>query len=92
MNEPVGRFGSLSPARERRMARDTALMASSWPTTDAWSSSSIRMRRDAPASWSRVTGMPVQRDTMNAMFSSSMTGRRVCRSRSHASCLSQIWF
>ena len=34
MNEPIGRFGSLSPARERRMARDTALMASSWPTTE----------------------------------------------------------
>ena len=33
MNEPIGRFGSLSPARERRMARDTALIASSWPTT-----------------------------------------------------------
>ena len=34
MNEPIGRLGSLSPARERRMARDTALMASSWPTTE----------------------------------------------------------
>ena len=34
MNEPIGRFGSLSPARVRRMAGDTALMASSWPTTD----------------------------------------------------------
>jgi hypothetical protein len=28
-NEPIGRFGSLRPARERRMARDTALIASS---------------------------------------------------------------
>ena len=92
MNEPIGRFGSLSPARERRMARDTALMASSWPTTDSWSSSSIRIRRAVSASWSRVTGMPVQRDTMKAMASSSMTGRRVCRSFSHSSCLSRIWF
>jgi len=77
MNEPMGRFGSLSPARERRMARDTALMASSCPTTEKCSSSSIRMSREASASCSRVTGMPVQRDTMNAMCSSSITGRRV---------------
>ena len=92
MNEPIGRLGSLSPARERRMARDTALMASSWPTTDACSSSSIRMSRAVSASCSRVTGMPVQRETMKAMFSSSITGRRVCRSRSHSSFLSRIWF
>ena len=92
MNEPIGRFGSLSPARERRMARDTALIASSWPTTEPWSSSSIRMSRAVSASCSRVTGMPVQRETMKAMASSSITGRRVCRSRSHSSCLSRIWF
>ncbi len=45
MNEPIGRFGSLSPARERRMARETALMASSCPTTRWCSSSSIRSSR-----------------------------------------------
>src|SRR5579885_2450038 len=28
-NEPIGRFGSFRPARERRMARATAAMASS---------------------------------------------------------------
>ena len=44
MNEPIGRFGSLRPARRRRMARDIALIASSWPTTDSCSSSSIRMQ------------------------------------------------
>ena len=43
------------------MARDTALIASSWPTTDACSSSSIRSSRAVSASCSRVTGMPVQR-------------------------------
>src|SRR5438874_2079366 len=75
MNEPIGRLGSLSPARDRRMARETALMASSWPTTDPWISSSIRISLDASASCSRVTGMPVQRETMTAMASSSISGR-----------------
>ena len=32
-NEPIGRSGSWSPARERRIALATALTASSWPTT-----------------------------------------------------------
>src|SRR3954465_11816058 len=32
-NEPIGRRGSLSPARARRKASDTAAMASSWPPT-----------------------------------------------------------
>ena len=31
--EPVGRLGSFSPTRPRRMARATAFTASSWPTT-----------------------------------------------------------
>ena len=33
MNEPIGRFGSCRPARARRTAVDTAVTASSWPTT-----------------------------------------------------------
>ena len=32
-NEPIGRWGSESPARERRIALETAVTASSWPTT-----------------------------------------------------------
>ena len=32
---PIGRSGSLSPARERRRALETAATASSWPTTRA---------------------------------------------------------
>ena len=32
-NEPMGRFGSERPARERRTASDTALTASAWPMT-----------------------------------------------------------
>ena len=42
MNEPIGRFGSLSPARLRRIAREIAAIASSWPTTRLCSSSSMR--------------------------------------------------
>src|SRR5512138_2145429 len=40
MNEPIGRFGSCSPARERRTAVATARTASAWPTTrwPSWSS------------------------------------------------------
>ncbi len=91
MNEPIGWFGSLRPARERRMARLIALMASSWPTTERCSSSSIRRSRDASCSCRRVTGIPVQRLTMKAMFSSSITGRRVWRSFSHSSCRWRIW-
>ena len=42
MNEPIGRFGSLRPARLRRMAFEMAVRAFSWPTTRFRSSSSIR--------------------------------------------------
>src|SRR5438876_1161114 len=42
------------------------------------------------ASWSRVTGIPVQRDTMNATPSSLLVGRCVWRSFSHASCLRRM--
>ena len=42
MNEPLGRFGSLRPARVRRTAWETALIESSWPMTRLWSSSSMR--------------------------------------------------
>ena len=42
MNEPDGRFGSFRPARVRRMAWETARMASTWPMTRLWSSSSMR--------------------------------------------------
>ena len=42
MKLPTGRFGFFSPARERRMARDTAEIAFSWLMTRRWSSCSIR--------------------------------------------------
>lgn len=36
MNEPPGRFGSFRPARVRRIACESALMASFWPMTRLW--------------------------------------------------------
>src|SRR6266849_4259718 len=75
MKEPIGRLGSLRPARLRRIAREITWIASSWPTTLWCISSSIRNRRAVSASWRRVTGIPVQRDTMNATPSSVIVGR-----------------
>src|SRR6266849_6024876 len=59
MNDPIGRRGSLSPARARRTACETVLMASSWPTIRRCSSSSMRSRRDVSSSTRRDTGTPV---------------------------------
>ena len=75
MNEPVGRFGSLRPARERRMAFETASMAASCPMTRLWSSSSMRMSFCVSASVSLNTGMPVHMETMSAISSSPISGR-----------------
>ena len=77
MNEPTGRFASFRPARERRIARETARIASSWPTTRAWSASSMRASFADSFSSSRESGMPVQRDTMYSMSCSPTTW--VCR-------------
>ena len=57
MKEPIGRPSSARPARERRMASATAVIASSWPMT-RWCSSSSRCRLLAP-SRRRATGMRV---------------------------------
>src|SRR6266545_2083040 len=62
MNEPEGRLGSLRPARVRRIAWETALMAGSWPTTRLCSSSSIRSSLAVSSSVSLNTGMPVLGD------------------------------
>ena len=90
MNDPIGRRGSLRPARLRRMERASALIASSWPTTEPCSSSSMRSRREVSASCRRVTGIPVHRLTMNAISSSPSVGRCDCRRCSHSSCLRRI--
>ena len=88
MNEPPGRRGSLRPARVRRMARESALMASSWPMTRLWSSSSIVSRRLDSSSVSLTMGTPVALARTSAMRSSStmattsMSPAFHCRSRS----------
>ncbi len=71
---PMGRSGSLMPARARRTARATAVMASSWPTTRSWrcSSSFISRARSSSVSWE--TGMPVVRETTSAMSSAVTLG------------------
>ena len=74
MNEPIGRLGSLSPARARRTALEIVSMASCWPMTRLWSASSICSSR-SDSSWAmRVTGMPVHIATTWAMSSSVTSG------------------
>ena len=91
MNEPVGRLGSFSPARERRIAFETASMAASRPITRLWSSS-MRISFCVSASVSLNTGMPVHMETMSAISSSPISGRspdspeRHCSSSSRFCC------
>ena len=74
MNEPVGRFGSLIPARERRIDLETETIASCWPITRLCSSSSILISRWVSASVSLKTGMPVHMETTSAISSSPISG------------------
>ena len=74
MNEPVGRFGSLIPARARRIDFETATIASCWPITRLCSSSSMRISFWVSASVSLKTGMPVHIETMSAISSSPISG------------------
>src|SRR5208283_4441894 len=66
----VGRFGSESPARERRIASATALTASSWPTTRLPSISSIRSSFSRSPSSIRDTGIPDHFETISAISTS----------------------
>ena len=71
MNDPIGRLGSLNPARERRIALATRSSASSWPTTRWRSRSSIVTSFLTSPSSIFETGMPVHLVTMRATSSSS---------------------
>jgi hypothetical protein len=71
MKLPIGRLGSLRPARERRMALATTVSAASWPTTRSRSRVSISTSFFTSPSSMRETGMPVHLLTMPAMSSSS---------------------
>jgi len=85
MNDPPGRFGSFSPARVRRMAWESALMASSWPTTRLCSPSSIFSSLEDSSSVSLITGMPVDIARTSAI-SSSLTSETVSMSPDFQAC------
>jgi len=70
MNDPPGRFGSFRPARVRRIACDSDLMASFCPITRRCSSSSMRSSRCDSSSVSLNTGMPVAVASTSAISSS----------------------
>ena len=69
MNEPAGRFGSFRPERERRMALESAVTASSWPMMRSCRTPSIRKSFSVSASVRLLTGTPVDMDTTSAMSS-----------------------
>ena len=65
----IGRLWFDRPLRERRIACATAFTASSWPTTSRCRIFSRRSSLTRSLSIILVTGMPVQRLTIEAMFS-----------------------
>ena len=69
-NEPLGRFGSAKPARERRTALATAATASDWPITRLCNSLSMRNNFSRSPSSIFEIGMPVHFDTTSAISSS----------------------
>ena len=83
-NEPTGRFGFLSPARVRRMALATALIAPSCDTIRRCSSSSMRSSFSDSSSLREVIGIPVQRETTSSM-SAFVTGCRASDPSVHCS-------
>ena len=89
-NEPVGRFGSLRPARERRIALEIISTAACWPMTRLWSSSSMRISFCVSASVSLKTGIPVHIETMSAISSSPIAGRSPSSPASQASSSSRF--
>ena len=81
--EPMGRLGSFRPTRPRRIALETAVTASSCPTTRSWRmDSSFRSRSDS-SSASFLTGIRVHPDTTSAISPSPTTSFRDNFSFSH---------
>ena len=70
-NVPIGRSGSLRPARERRRASETAVTASSWPMTRWCRRSSMWTSFSTSPSSRRETGIPVHLPTTSAISSAS---------------------
>ena len=69
MKEPIGRFGSCSPARARRTAVATDFTASACPTTRRPSTPSMARSLSRSPCSILSTGTPVQRDTTWATLS-----------------------
>ena len=90
-NEPIGRFGSLSPTRPRRIARATADTASSCPTTRSCRMDSSFNSRSDSSSASLRTGIFVQSETMSAISFSPTTNLREFFSFSHFSRIFSIF-
>ena len=91
MNEPPGRRGSFRPARVRRIAWDSALMASSMPTMRLCSSSSMCSRREDSSSVSLNTGMPVEAASTSAISSSSTSATTSMSPDFHCFSRSAFW-
>ena len=94
--DPMGRSGSWMPARERRIASETLVTASSWPITRLWSTSSMCSSLSRSPSISLVTGIPVHRATIRAISSSvtrscSRVESRSAASASFSSSASSFW-
>ena len=70
-NEPIGRFGSCSPARLRRTASATACTAASWSTIRRWIWSSSFSSFSRSVVSIRASGMPVHWLTTSAISSES---------------------
>mmetsp|Transcript_13527 Transcript_13527/g.56804 ORF Transcript_13527/g.56804 Transcript_13527/m.56804 type:complete len:201 (+) Transcript_13527:1056-1658(+) len=74
MNDATGRLGFFSPVRARRIAREHATTASSWPMRREWSVSSMFISWSPSAAETLSTGMPVQDATMLQMSCSCTVG------------------
>ena len=75
--EPIGRWGSLIPARARMIASDTASTASFWPITRSCKILCKRNNFSRSPSISLVTGTPVQRATISAISSAVTSSLRM---------------
>jgi hypothetical protein len=85
MKLPTGRFGLLSPARERRMARDTAEMARSWLITRLWRSASMRISLSLSSWLIEASGTPVHFDTTSSISARETTTLRALERTSNFS-------
>ena len=89
--EPMGRLGSFKPTRPLRMALDTAVTASSWPTTRSCKIDSSFFRRCASPSSRDFTGIRVQSAITSAISLSPTTGRFNVFSRSQRALILSIF-